>query len=112
MEERLLTPKDEIVVYQPSETLRLEVRLQDGSIWLPQQKIADLLGVKKAAISKHLKNIFATGELHEELVVSKMETTTRHGGHWWQGAASSCRPRFRPRRRCCVTGRCWMRSSS
>lgn len=79
MEERLLTPKNEIVVYQPSETLRLEVRLQDESIWLPQQKIADLFGVKKAAISKHLKNIFATGELHEELVVSKMETTTRHG---------------------------------
>lgn len=46
---------------------------------MPQQKIADLFGVKKAAISKHLKNIFATGELHEELVVSKMETTTRHG---------------------------------
>lgn len=79
MEERLPTPKNEIVVYQPSETLRLEVRLQDESIWLPQQKIADLFGVKKAAISKHLKNIFATGELHEELVVSKMETTTRHG---------------------------------
>lgn len=79
MEERLLTPKNEIVVYQPSETLRLEVRLQDESIWLPQQKIADLFGVKKAAISKHLKNIFSTGELHEELVVSKMETTTRHG---------------------------------
>ena len=79
MEERLPTQKNEIVVYQPSETLRLEVRLQDESIWLPQQKIADLFGVKKAAISKHLKNIFATGELHEELVVSKMETTTRHG---------------------------------
>ena len=79
MEERLPTPKNEIVVYQPSETLRLEVRLQDESIWLPQQKIADLFGVKKAAISKHLKNIFSTGELHEELVVSKMETTTRHG---------------------------------
>ena len=79
MEERLLTQKNEIVVYQPSETLRLEVRLQDESIWLPQQKIADLFGVKKAAISKHLKNIFSTGELHEELVVSKMETTTRHG---------------------------------
>lgn len=79
MEERLPTQKNEIVVYQPSETLRLEVRLQDESVWLPQQKIADLFGVKKAAISKHLKNIFATGELHEELVVSKMETTTRHG---------------------------------
>ena len=71
--------KNEIVVYQPNETLRLEVRLQDESIWLPQQKIADLFGAQKAAISKHLKNIFETGELQEDLVVSKMETTTQHG---------------------------------
>lgn len=49
--------KNEIVVYQPNETMRLEVQLRDDSIWLSQQKIADLFGVQKAAISKHLKNI-------------------------------------------------------
>jgi len=71
--------QNEIVVYQPDKTLRLEVELHDESIWLTQQKIADLFGVQKAAISKHLKNIFATGELSEGMVVSKMETTTTHG---------------------------------
>jgi len=55
--------ENEIVVYQPNETVRLEVELRDESIWLTQQKIANLFGVQKAAISKHLKNIFATGEL-------------------------------------------------
>ena len=71
--------KNQIVVYQPNETVRLEVELHDESIWLPQQKIAALFGVQKAAISKHLKNIFETGELQECSVVSKMETTAADG---------------------------------
>ena len=77
--ELIAAPKNEIVVYQPDNTLRLEVSVRDQTIWLTQQKIGDLFGVGKAAISKHLKNIFETGELREELVVSKMETTTAHG---------------------------------
>ena len=82
-------PRNEIVVYQPDETIRLDVRLKNDTVWLTQLKIAELFGVQKAAISKHLKNIFSTGELREELVVSKMETTTAHGAidgktqtHW------------------------------
>ena len=75
----MTSQKSEIVVYQPNETLRLEVRLQGESIWLPQQRIADLFGVQKAAISKHLKNIFLDEELDETMVVSKMEITTPHG---------------------------------
>lgn len=71
--------KSEIVVYQPDKTIRLEVNVSDETIWLTQQKIGELFSVGKAAISKHLKNIFETGELSEELVVSKMETTTQHG---------------------------------
>jgi hypothetical protein len=71
--------ENQIVVYQPNETVRLEVELHDESIWLPQQKIAALFGVQKAAISKHLKNIFETGELQERSVVSKMETTAADG---------------------------------
>jgi len=72
--------KNEIVVYQPNETVRLEVRLHEESIWLSQQKIADLFGVQKAAISKHLKNIFSSGELAREATVSKMETVQSEGG--------------------------------
>ena len=71
--------KNEIVVYQPNETVRLEVELHDESIWLTQLKIAELFGVQKAAISKHLKNIFEAGELQEPSVASKMETTAADG---------------------------------
>ena len=60
--------------------MRLEVLLRDESIWLSQQKIADLFGVQKAAISKHLKNIYASGELKENTTVSKMETVRDEGG--------------------------------
>ena len=71
--------KNEIVVYQPDETLRLETRYAAESIWLPQLLIAQLFGVQKAAISKHLKNIYATGELKRESTVSKMETVQIEG---------------------------------
>ncbi len=47
--------------------------------WLTQQKIADLFGVQRPAITKHLKNIFETGELDEKLVCSGLEHTTQHG---------------------------------
>ena len=72
--------KNEIVVYQPDETIRLETRYAAESIWLPQLRIAELFGVQKAAISKHLKNIYATGELKREATVSKMETVQIEGG--------------------------------
>ena len=66
--------ENQIVVYQPNETVRLDVRLENETVWLTQLKIADLFGVQKAAISKHIKNIFASGELVKEATVSKMET--------------------------------------
>ena len=66
--------ENEIVVYQPNETVRLEARYAHESIWLTQLKIAELFGVQKAAISKHLKNIYSTGELVRETTVSKKET--------------------------------------
>ena len=71
--------KNEIIVYQPDETIRLEVRLENETVWLTQMKIADLFGVQKAAISKHLKNIYTTGELAKETTVSKMETVHFEG---------------------------------
>ncbi len=53
--------------------------VQDETIWLTQKAMAELFGVQTPAISKHLKNIFASGELDENVVISKMETTTQHG---------------------------------
>ena len=65
--------KDEIVLYQPNETIQLEVRLKDETVWLTQQQIADLFGVKQPAISKHIANIYKSGELEENSTYSILE---------------------------------------
>ena len=63
------------------ECIRKWHKMQPGEefLWLTQAKMAELFEVQKAAISKHLKNIFTSGELQEEAVVSKMETTAADG---------------------------------
>ena len=55
--------KDEIIIYQSQSALRLEVRLQNETVWLTQAQIAELFGTKRQAITKHLQNIFNSGEL-------------------------------------------------
>ncbi|MBU6197457.1 MAG: virulence RhuM family protein [Cyanobacteria bacterium REEB446] len=71
---------NEILLYTtPSGKVKVKMYLFNETIWLTQQKIADLFGVQRPAITKHLKNIFDTGELKEELVSSILEHTTRHG---------------------------------
>ena len=72
----------EIVLYQPNADVQLEVQLYGETIWLSQQQIAVLFGVQKAAISKHMKNIFVSGELVHDQVVSKMETTAADGKNY------------------------------
>ena len=57
----------------------VSVVFKDETFWLTQKAMAELFDVQTPAISKHLKNIFADGELEESMVVSKMEITTRHG---------------------------------
>lgn len=78
IEEYGLTPYEtrEILFYKTDNgEVRVEILLYQENLWLTQAKMAELFEVQKAAISKHLKNIFASGELQEEAVVSKMETT-------------------------------------
>ena len=57
----------------------IQVVYKDETIWATQKAIAELFDVGVPAISKHLKNIFESGELQMEVVVSKMEITTEHG---------------------------------
>lgn len=73
------TTQGEIILYQPNESLKLEVQIENETVWLSQQQIAELFGVKKAAISKHTKNIFMCGELEKNRVVSVLETTASDG---------------------------------
>ena len=69
----------EIVIYQPDEITKLEVRLNNETVWLTQAQIAHLFGVGQPAISKHLKNIFASGELEQKSVYSILEYTASDG---------------------------------
>lgn len=63
----------------PDEDVKVDVVVKDETIWLTQKAMAELFGVQTPAINKHLKNIFLSGELNEQVVVSKMEITTNHG---------------------------------
>lgn len=74
--------KDEIIVYQPQSTLRLEVRIQDETVWLTQAQIAELFGTRRQAITKHLQNIFKSGELNESSVSSILELTASDGKNY------------------------------
>lgn len=73
------TQGNEIILYQPDETMKLEVRLVDETVWLTQQQIAELFGTKRPAITKHLSNIFKSGELDENSVRSILEHTAADG---------------------------------
>ena len=61
----------EIVLYQPETTFKLEVRLENETVWLTQAQIAELFGTGRQAITKHLKNIFNSNELEEKAATVK-----------------------------------------
>jgi len=71
--------QNEIILYQPDTKTEVEVRLENETVWLTQTQIAILLGVRQPAISKHLKNIFKSGELDEHSVYSILEYTATDG---------------------------------
>ncbi|MBQ9448108.1 MAG: virulence RhuM family protein, partial [Victivallales bacterium] len=70
---------NEIVVYQPDETLRLEVRLESETVWLTQEQMCKLFGRTQPVIARHIGNIFKEGELDKNVVYAKFAYTTRHG---------------------------------
>ena len=59
--------------------MQVQCLVRDETLWLTQKAISDLFGVKVPAISKHLKNIFESGELVEDRAVSILETTAADG---------------------------------
>ena len=71
--------ENEIVLYQPNDTIHLEVRMADETVWLTQAQIALLFGTQRPAITKHLRNIFKSGELEESSVSSILEHTAADG---------------------------------
>lgn len=72
----------EIILYQPDEAVKLDVRLEGETVWLTQAQIAELFGTRRQAITKHLKNIFDSEELNEESVCSILELTAADGKNY------------------------------
>lgn len=72
-------PKNIVLYQMDNSNICVSVYYFGETFWLTQKAMAELFGVQVPAISKHLKNVFAEGELVEEVVVSKMEITTQHG---------------------------------
>ena len=71
--------KGEIVMYQPDETIRLEVRVEDETVWLTQAQLVSLFQSSKANISEHIKNIYDQGELVKSATVRKFRTVQQEG---------------------------------
>jgi len=75
-----LFDKGEIIIYQISEKeIELKVRLENQTVWLTQSQIALLFGTQRPAITKHINNIFKSGELDKDSVSSLLEHTAADG---------------------------------
>lgn len=74
------TTQFKFLIYRAAdEDISVNAFIKNETIWLTQKAMADLFGVDKSSISRHLKNIFAEGELNPEVVVAEFATTTLHG---------------------------------
>jgi len=70
--------QNKIQIYQTADgQVQIEVALEQDTVWLSQEQMALLFDVQKAAVSKHLKNIYASGELERQSTVSTMETVQK-----------------------------------
>lgn len=70
----------DIIIYQTEDGLtKIDVSMQDETVWLTQEQMAELFQRDKSTISRHIKNIFAEGELSEKVVVAEFATTSQHG---------------------------------
>lgn len=74
-----LMEQGEIILYQPDETIKLEVRMEDETVWLTQAQIVELFQSSKANISEHIKNIYEQEELEESSTVRDFRTVRQEG---------------------------------
>ena len=68
-----------LIYNTPREDIKVNVVMRDETIWLTQRSMAELFGIDRTGIGKHLKNIFSSGELEEALVCANFAHTTQHG---------------------------------
>ena len=75
-----ITKQLEMVLYKSENNdVTVNVIIKDETIWITQKAMAELFGIDKSGISRHLSNIFKSGELDEEVVIAKIATPTPHG---------------------------------
>ena len=72
--------ENQIVVYQPNETVRLDVRLEKETVWLNQSRLGELFGVDRTVINRHIHNIYKTGELDIDSTCAKIAQVQNEGG--------------------------------
>ncbi len=76
-----MTPDgSQIVVYQPNETVRLDVRLENETVWLNQARLGQLFGIDRTVVNRHIHNISKTGELDETATCAKIAQVQIEGG--------------------------------
>lgn len=68
-----------LIYNTPQEDIKVDVVIQDETIWLTQKAMAELFGIDRTGIGRHLKNIFTSEELDEAMVCANFAHTTRHG---------------------------------
>ena len=74
-----LPSKNEIVVYHPDETIRVEVRVGNETVWFSQSQMAELFGCSADNVGLHLKNVYASGELSREATAEEFSVVRREG---------------------------------
>ena len=77
----------EIILYQPDETVRLEVRLEDETVWLNRQQLAELFLKDQSVIARHIANVFHEGEVDEK---SNMQILHNGFLHGWASTVKLC----------------------
>ena len=78
-ENKPLAQNGEIILYQPDSSIRLEVRMEEDTVWLTQAQMAVLFGTQRSAITKHLNNIYKSGEIEREPTCSILEHVGQKG---------------------------------
>lgn len=70
----------QLLMYESADGItKIEVKMQDETVWLSIDQMAELFGRDKSTISRHIKNVFEEGELEQKMVVANFATTTKHG---------------------------------
>jgi len=70
----------EIIIYQNTEgTIKIDVHLEEETVWLTQAQMATLFGKGRTTITEHIRNVFTEGELDDRVVCRDFRHTTQHG---------------------------------